>query len=153
MIMMLWFFSLSIHSLALLSRWSCHSSAFLRRASPPEKNEEYWWCKSNRNHSEPAPKAHPWSQVGGCRAQWSRQQWPKKRQEMWQAPQDCWPSRERRQKLWNRKRFTFQIRTELIPHMGPEHASREKNSLWKIFWFLCRKMCLQLDSKRSKSAH
>ena len=38
-------------------------------------------------------------------------------------------------------------------HMGREHASREKKLSMVNFLFLCRKMCLQLDSKRSKSAH
>merc|ERR1712218_66509 len=37
--------------------------------------------------------------------------------------------------------------------MGSEYVSREKKSTMVIFLFLCGKMCLQLDSKRSKSAH
>ena len=35
--------------------------------------------------------------------------------------------------------------------MGPEHASREKILSMVIFLFLCTKMYIDLDSKRSKS--
>ena len=44
-------------------------------------------------------------------------------------------------------------RMQHISHGTRTCIKRKKIDYGKFFWFLCRKICLQLDSRRSKSAH